>query len=217
MKKTLILAPHPDDDVLSFGGYIIDELAKGNAIRLIVFAVGGPCSNVDTQTRIDELTNVMEFLGVTDFKIYSEDTDGVLGKEIPIHNIVGFIDKEMNDYKPDCIMSCYPSTHQDHLTVHEAFSASMRLRDGFMPNCVALGEYPFILPALELPNGGKWYHPLSEETFKKKCKAFELYKSQLRPSPSPLGLDGVEVLARTRGLECGHKYAELFYLQKIVY
>jgi len=43
-----------------------------------------------------------------------------------------------------------------------------------------------------------------------------MYKTQLRPSPSPLGSRGLEILAITRGLECGHKYAEKFYLQKLI-
>lgn len=215
MKKILIIAPHADDDILSFGGYMIDELAAGSEVHVRIGTVGGVHRLQKIEIRLDELKNVMESLGVQDYKVYFHGKDAEMDS-ISQREIACKIDADLDELKPDEVFCCYPSTHQDHIAMYNAFMISMRLRDGYMPPFVALGEYPFILTSKTLPDGGAFYHPLSEETLKRKIKLFELYKTQLRPSPSPLGSRGIEVLAQTRGIECGHTYAEKFYLQKLV-
>lgn len=216
MRTSLIIAEHCDDEAISYGGYIQRELENGNQVIVRVICVGGPCSNVSSDIRYEELLNSMSVLGVTDFDIFSKGTDGCLEDKIKLYELVSYFDKLIDQYKPHTVITGYPSRHQDHQFVHRAFNASMRLRDGYMPNRVAISEYPFILTEVELPIGGKWYIPMTEEQFKKKCEAFLCHESQQKPSPSPLGIEGLEILARTRGLEIGHKYAELFYLQKLV-
>lgn len=215
MRKSLIIAPHPDDDVLSFAGYIITEKSKGNQINVIVMTCGGPNSKATYEQRLVEFNEAMKFLNVDSYNIWKKDFDGLLDS-IPNSQITSFIDEEIESYKPDNILTCYPSTHSDHIALYNAFQASMRLKDGHLPNLVALGEYPFILPSLTVPTGGKLYLPMTEKVFRKKCEAFEIYKSQQKKSPSPLGVDGIRILSETRGLECGYKYAEMYYVQRII-
>ena len=45
---------------------------------------------------------------------------------------------------------------------------------------------------------------------------FKIYKSQIKQSPSPLNPEGIKQLAMVRGTQCCVKYAELFYLQKMI-
>ena len=47
---------------------------------------------------------------------------------------------------------------------------------------------------------------------KDKTKAMSFYKSELKEYPHPRSLDGIEVLAKKRGMEVGLKYAEAFML-----
>jgi LmbE family N-acetylglucosaminyl deacetylase len=218
---SLIIVPHPDDEVLSFGGYMIDQLSEGNNIVLSVMCIGH--NNESYKKRNDELHSMVNALrdihsetkGKITLVTNTDKLDGVLDR-YPTNYLVSDIDKLIDEYKPDVLMSCYPSSHQDHRTLYNAVQSSLRLRDGFMPKKVAFGEYPFILPSLELPSGGKWYHVMSNVTFKQKCDLFRLYKSQFKKSPSPLGINGIKVLANTRGLEIGETYAELYYIQKEV-
>lgn len=214
MRKTLVIVPHPDDDVLSFGGYIITELSKGNKVRVIVMTCGGPNSKATFEQRQEEFISVMRFLGVTDYLIARPNFDGLLDT-VPTSELTGFIDEQIAQYKPDNLLTCYPSTHGDHIALHKAFMAAIRLKDGYMPSLIAFGEYPFILPSLGEPEGGKMYLPMTDKVFTKKCEAFKLYKSQQKKSPSPLGVDGIRILSETRGLSCGFKYAEMYYIHSL--
>ena len=93
--------------------------------------------------------------------------------------------------------------------------ASMRLREGYMPKLVALYEYPFVMDGMDIVKGGKMYHDISDN-ITEKIELFNLYKSQVRESPSPLNGKGIITLASVRGMECGVKYAEKFYIQKMI-
>ena len=93
--------------------------------------------------------------------------------------------------------------------------ASLRLRQGFMPRFVALYEYPFILNQNINISGGLWYHDITD-SLDEKIEIFNVYKSQIKPAPSPLNPEGIRQLAMVRGTECSVKYAELFYLQKMI-
>lgn len=214
-KKILIIATHADDDILSYGGYMIDEIAKGSEVHVRFGTIGGVHKLQNHEVRMAEASNVMSSLGVNDWGVYFHNKDAELDM-VSQREIAVKIDADLDELRPDEVFCCYPSTHQDHISLYNAFMISMRLRDGFMPSFVALGEYPFILTSKTLPEGGSFYHPLSEDTLRRKIELFEMYKTQLRPAPSPLGSRGIEVLAQTRGIECGHKYAEKFYLQKLV-
>jgi LmbE family N-acetylglucosaminyl deacetylase len=217
MKKILIIAPHADDDALGFGGYLIDQIAEGAEVHVRIGTIGGKHRLQNYENRMEEFKNAMRFIGVPDdnrnfyFKNFDAEMD-----TIPIRDIATLIDNDFDTIKPDEVFCCASSTHQDHIQMYNAFMVSMRLRDGFMPSFVALGEYPFILTSYDYPNGGKFYHPLSPKTLEKKIEYFLHYKSQVKPKPSPLGEVGIKMLAKTRGFECGHDYAELFYIQKLI-
>lgn len=208
MKKILIIAPHADDEILSFGGYMINQIAEGAEVIVRIGTIGGTHILQPFKERFAEFESVMNALGVTDYDFMYQDADAIMDS-IPTKELASKIDNLIDTIHPDEVFCCYPSVHQDHKAIFDAFMVSMRLRDGFLPNFVAFGEYPFILTATSVPFNGKFYHPLSREVLDKKIKLFELYKSQLRKSPSPLGSRGVKILATTRGLECGQEYAEI--------
>ena len=48
------------------------------------------------------------------------------------------------------------------------------------------------------------------EVLPKKLQAMQAYRSQLRPFPHPRSLEGIEVLAKRRGMEAGFHAAEAF-------
>jgi LmbE family N-acetylglucosaminyl deacetylase len=213
MKKILILVPHPDDDVLSFGGLMAKSKIEGDKVHVHCFAIGGPCSNAETIVRHDEFIEVMNYFGCSHSEEF--ERDGVLST-FPNTTLTGYIDNLIADHQPEEVYCTCKSEHADHISLYNAFMAACRLKSGFMPRLTALGEYPFLLSSYTSQIGGKIYQPLTEEMYNMKQEAFKLYASQWKPSPSPLGEDGVRILAETRGLECGYKYAELYYQTKYI-
>ena len=210
MKKILIISPHGDDELLGMGGYIINEIQKGHKVH-VMFGTDGT-NEENSKLRIKEIESVSKFIGFT-YEIMYHNMDGTL-YQISKNDIIGKIDKRINELKPDEFYSCYPSHHQDHEFIYECCKAAMRLKEGFIPSIYGLYEYIFIDP-LSLPQGGLMYIDISK-SINKKLEAFKLYKSQNKKSPSPLTIDSVKTLAKMRGVQCGKQFAELIYIQKII-
>ncbi|MCF0164275.1 MAG: PIG-L family deacetylase [Bacteroidales bacterium] len=212
-KRILVISPHADDEVLGCGGYLASQRDEGSEIY-IAYATIGIIGNPQKEAcRKDEADEVCKRLKAF-HSIIIEDYDGELDM-LPTRFFVSKFDKIFDEFRPDEVFINYPSWHQDHKKVYDAAMASLRLRDGFMPKFVALYEYPFILNQNTIISGGLWYHDITK-TLDEKIEIFNLYKSQIKKEPSPLNATGIRQLAMIRGTECSVKYAELFYLQKMI-
>lgn len=209
MKTILIISTHPDDETLAFGGLMAKAKLRGDRIRIHTFCVGGPASNVDSTTRMSELKAVAEYFGA-DLTFDHRQLDGRLDS-IPNCELTGIIDGMIAEEKPDEVYCTPNSEHADHQATYNAFLASARLKSGYMPKLFAMGSYPFLDQLYPTPDGGKIFQPLTSEEFMMKCEAFSMHKSQFKPSPSPLGIDGIRTQARYYGMMCGAEYAELYY------
>ena len=210
MKKILILVPHPDDEVLSFGGLISKAVKNGDHVRVVLFTCGGPCSNVPSTVRREEFENVMKFLNVTDYSILGSNKDGLLSC-MNSTDLTGIIDNEIRSLEPDEVYCAPSSEHADHKALAQAFLGAARLKSGFMPKLFAFGTYMFTDQLYSNQDGGKIFQPLTEEDYKLKLEAFKLHESQFKPDPSPLGERGLRVWSEYLGLMCGSQYAEMYY------
>lgn len=212
MKKILVISPHADDEVLGCAGYLLHQKALGAEIRIVIGTIGGKDKRQDFETRHAEFKSVIASLQVDGEYLYKNkdaELDTVLSRDL-----VTRLDKIIDDFRPDEVFYNVSSRHQDHVKLYNCTKASLRLREGYSPKVVAQYEYPFTSDGLDMPAGGKWYHEITD-VIDEKVKLFGLYKTQIRKSPSPLNEDGIKSLARQRGVECGKKYAELFYIQKV--
>lgn len=211
MKKILIVSPHGDDELLGMGGYIINEIEKGNKVH-IIFGTDGYPENDNSIIRAKEIEEVAKFIGFS-YEILYHNMDCLL-YTIDKREITKKIDERIEIFKPDEFYCCYPSHHQDHETMYECARICMRLKEGWIPKIYGLYEYIFVDP-LSLPQGGLMYVDISK-SIDKKVKAFTLYKSQNKKSPSPLNTNDIKIFSAMRGLQCGKQYAELIYIQKII-
>lgn len=212
MKKILIVSPHADDEILGCYGYISSEIKKGALVHVIYGAVGGVDSKQVRNLRSEEIDNVACEVGFT-WSVLSYDKDAEMDT-MTDREVISYIDKQIAEFQPDEVFVNYPSRHQDHKKMYECTMAAMRLKEGFMPSFFALYEYPFIT-GVEVPNGGCMYFDITDR-INDKCNVFSLYKSQVKSQPSPLNEEGIKALARIRGIECGVRYAEMFYVQKML-
>lgn len=208
-KNILIIETHPDDGVLSFGGLIAKTIHQGGHVHLHTLCVGGPCNNTSTEVRIQESLESAKILGF-DWTYDDRELDGLLDT-IPNCELTGIIDKMIQYEKPEEVYCTAFSEHSDHKATVNAFLGSARLKAGYMPKLFAIGQYVFSDQLYSYTPGGKIFNPLSEEDFEKKCQAFGVMKSQCKPYPSPLGVEGIRKQSEYYGLMCGHKYAELYY------
>ncbi|MBR5736069.1 MAG: PIG-L family deacetylase [Bacteroidales bacterium] len=212
-KRILVISPHADDEILGCGGYLASQRDKGSDIHIAYATIGIKGDPEKEAVRVQEAATVCSRLRAT-HQILIENCDGELDM-VPTRFFVTQYDAIFDAFQPDELFINYPSWHQDHKKVYDSAMAALRFRQGFMPRFVALYEYPFILNQNINISGGLWYHDITD-SLDEKIEIFNLYKSQIKKAPSPLNADGIRQLAMVRGTECYVKYAELFYLQKMI-
>lgn len=212
-KRILVISPHADDEVLGCGGYLASQRDEGSEIHIVYATIGIDGNPPREEERAEEAAKVCEKLHAS-HQILIKNKDGELDM-VPTRFFVTQYDAIFDSFRPDELFINYLSWHQDHMKVYDSVMAALRFRSGFMPRFVALYEYPFILNQNINISGGLWYHDITE-TIDEKIGLFSIYKSQVKQAPSPLNPDGIRQLAMVRGTECCVKYAELFYLQKMI-
>lgn len=125
--KILAVFAHPDDEAFGPGGTLARYGLNGNEVRLVTMTRGeagslGISKNLPPEElarkRSQELDCAARKLGINQFKIY-ELPDKKL-KEYPEPDGIFLIQKEIEDFDPDIVITFHPngiSGHPDHQTV----------------------------------------------------------------------------------------------------
>lgn len=214
--KVLIIAPHADDEAFGCGGMMAKMAARGAAVELLVYAVGGIHhrhlnAEATFDTRMAELDASCRILGVQKYSVLYPGMDMQLDT-IPQLDMVGKLDKILDQGQYDRIFYPYPSHNHDHAAVHRACVAALRPGARYPgPNLIAMCDYIYSAWSLALASGGRMYVDITE-TIETKCEAIRAYASQLRPFPNPMCVEIIELVAKTRGMEVGCQYAELYHI-----
>lgn len=216
LERILIIAPHADDEVLGCGGLIEKACRYHNQVKVIVMAVGDivhPHNNqlVLAATRIKELQEALAVLNCYDFEVLYDDKDSLLDT-LPKGEIIGKLDKIINDYNPTMVFIPLPSYHQDHNVLFETCFAALRPKSTSLIKLIAMYEYPLTSWQYQkFWNTGELYLDLSQ-TVDQKIAAFLKHASQRRPPTSLISPEGVKKWAEMRGMEIELAYAEKYYI-----
>lgn len=213
----LVVVAHPDDEVLGAGGTIYKLIKNGHsvAIATMVNSVAARANISDTLNNDQEKS--MNILGVT--KTYSADFPNIKMNTIPHLELVQFIEKCIEDFKAEVIITHHPSdVNNDHVITSYAVQAASRL--------FQRKETEFILRELlymEVLSSTEWSLDTSSNRFKPnyfveigldgvdtKIKALSEYKGVMRPYPHPRSVEGIKSLAMYRGVQAGCNQAEAF-------
>jgi len=128
--KSLIFAPHPDDEILSCGGYILKELSEGNEVKVVLLTAGstGARKGLDvddekfTEIRCSEFENAINELGVSEHEIFGCDNDFYTGAdETPLFHasVIKRVIDSIKSFKPEIIFCPQPNdTHRVHRAVN---------------------------------------------------------------------------------------------------
>ena len=224
MKKILVIAAHPDDEVLGCGGTITKLVKQGFETYTLILGEG-ITSRDDVRDRgkrkedISKLgqqaNNANKILGVR--KVFFFGFPDNRFDTVPFLDIVKTIEKVKNELKPNIIFTHYEKDlNIDHLITYKAVITTTRpMREETVKEV-----YSF-----EIPSSTEWSYPLSfspdmfydiSETINIKLKALEEYKSELKEYPHPRSLEAVELTAKNWGIKVGLNYAEAFKCVRIV-
>ncbi|MBI2577867.1 MAG: PIG-L family deacetylase [Candidatus Wildermuthbacteria bacterium] len=212
--RILVVAPHPDDEVLGCGGVIGKYAKQGDEVFLCI-ATKGYTPDWSEQFLKDIKKEIKESCRILGIK-----ETFFLG--FPTAKLDTISQKELNDaisdmvrnIKPDVIYS--PSggdLNRDHRCVFEAVLVASRPKPGSFVKQVLCYE---VLSETEWGMPLQAFVPMVYEDIgsclKDKIGAMEAYKSQVKEFPHPRSIEVIEALARKRGSECGMEAAEAFVL-----
>jgi LmbE family N-acetylglucosaminyl deacetylase len=218
--STLVVAPHPDDEVLGAGGLIARRRAQGRDVHVAV--VTRPSANVVPESLIEqcrgELRQAHAVLGISSCTFL--DFPAPMLDAVPLHEIADALSGLVAQVEPDEVLLPHAGDiHIDHRVVNLAGLVAVRPRGGSAVRRVLAYE---TLSETEWapPNTGNAFVPTYfvdiSEAIDLKLQALGHYVSQLRPFPDPRSLEAVEALARVRGSTVGVQAAEAFLTLRVM-
>jgi LmbE family N-acetylglucosaminyl deacetylase len=212
----LVVAPHPDDEVLGCGGSIAHHVARGDTVHVLVVTKGDPeifPPAIVEKTR-GELARAHQVLGIAGVEFL--DFPAPKLDSIPGYQIADAIGKSVKRLAPRTLYLPHRGDlHTDHRMVFDAALVAARPINGCSVRTIL---------CYETLSETEWGYPLGTDVFsptvyidisrhlERKLKALGCYQSQLMPAPHPRSMQAVEALARHRGSAISAVAAEAFVL-----
>ncbi len=216
--KTLVVAPHPDDELLGCGGLLLRHVANGDIVGWLLMTTiteGDGWSKGRIDQRAIEIERVREGLGIASHHLYALGLPTTELDKIPMSTLVARVSDVFNDFQPEEVLLPHPGdVHSDHRVTFNVATA-----------CTKWFRYPSVKRVLT-------YETLSEtdagidpkQTFHpnvfidissyldRKIELMQVYTSEMGDFPFPRSKEALCALAKVRGVQAGFKAAEAFSL-----
>jgi LmbE family N-acetylglucosaminyl deacetylase len=219
MKNILVVAAHPDDEVLGCGGTIAKHDFEGDKVH-VVFMTDGiksrtQFSDKDLINRAEASKSAQTILNINTINSLSFQDNQM--DSVPLLQIVQKLEVFINKIKPDIIYTHhYGDLNIDHQLTHNAVMTACRP----LPNFIVKEIYGFeILSSTEWSNFQEFkpnYFVNIEKYFFKKISAAKAYNEEMREPPHSRSIKHIEVLAQHRGFSVGVEMAEAFEVYRII-
>ena len=221
MKKCLIVAAHPDDEVLGCGG-VISKFSKSVEFSVLFIAEGTSCrydfmseeSRKEMEIRKQCSLRALDRLGV--YRVFFKDLPcGRLDTQ-PLLDINKCIEKEISSFRPDTVFTHWSQdSNIDHRKVYDATVIATRPYSSVVKNVFCYEVLTSTEWNFKESFKANLFYSLSEKNIKDKCLAMEDYYTECKPWPYPRSSTGIETLAKYRGMQSGNQYAEAFQVLRI--
>jgi len=216
MANILVVASHPDDEILGGGATFAKLADAGNAVRAVVLSEGATAryaAGMAEQLRLAAEASAaaigfasLDFLNLPDQRL----------DHLPLIEITQSIEPIISEYRPEIVF-----THSE---------VDVNLDHGVVARAVWTACRPYSAPwvnrilAFETPSSTEWAWPGASTAFlpqtfvdvtgtiDRKVAAMECYSSELRDYPHPRSIRALRERAATWGSKIGVPFAEPFVL-----
>lgn len=219
MASVLVVAGHPDDEVLGAGGAIARLTREGHSVHVLILGEGATSRGSDNQ---DAAGSVLELEGCARAAARALGAVGVSFGRLPdnrfdsvdLLRIVRLVEAETSRVAPEMVFTHFwGDLNVDHRLSFEAVMAACRPQPGTSVRAIYSFEVPSATgwagPGVERVFQPSLYFDISS-TLSSKLAALEIYRTEMRAFPHARSLEAVEALARWRGATVGMQAAEAF-------
>ena len=227
MKTALVVAAHPDDEVLGCGATIARLSHEGWKVHVLIVAEGATsrAEKRDIEAKSGELSALAKcaeeankILGAASVKLLSLPDNRM--DSIDLLDIVKIVEEYILKYKPSLIFTHHAGdVNIDHKILHDAVIAACRPQPNHSVKELLFFEVPSSTEWRPASSGiyftPNYFYDVSEH-ISKKMAALSAYLPEMRNFPHPRSVDAVNHLARWRGATVGCEAAEAFMLGRCI-
>lgn len=218
-RRILVVAAHPDDEVLGCGGTVVRHADEGDEVRVLFLSDGVGARGISRNAPAFQARELaahaaavtlgvrkVQFLGLPDNRLDSIDLLDIVK---PIEHIV-------QEFRPSVIYTHHGGDlNVDHRIFHKALLTACRPQPGASVSRILFFETPSSTEWAD-PSFGPAFCPNCfvgiAEQMSRKMAALHHYEGEMRPFPHARSLESIEALARTRGCTAGLPAAEAFVI-----
>lgn len=222
MNKILVIAAHPDDEILGIGGTVRKHVNKGDKVWCLILGEGMLSRKDVDKILIDQLhQDTLSAAAIVGYEeVFFEDFPDNRFDSVSLLDITQKVEKYIEELKPNIIYTHHSGDlNVDHRITYEAVMTATR----------PFGDYSVQeIYTFETPSSTEWvfnkegdiFSPNTfidiTDTLDAKISAMACYSTELRDYPHPRSLKGLEVLAAKWGVVVGKQYIEALYLVRKV-
>lgn len=221
MRNVLIVAAHPDDELLGVGGTVRRLTNEGVCVRAVILAEGltsrGDKRMDTSQSELEELKKdacaAAKEVGYTSIDFCGFPDNRMDG--IDLLDVVKLVSGYVEKYHPDTIFT----HHHGDLNIDHRITCK-----AVLTACRPVGEYCVKrIYAFETPSSTEWNYLYQEpftpnvyidvtDTLEAKIRGMACYRTESTVYPHPRSPEALRALAQYRGSNVGFRMAEAFEL-----
>ena len=215
--RILVLAAHPDDEILGMGGTIaLHSGAWGDTVRIVCVTDGSssqyPGDEELRQRKSDEARRATSVLGVEEY-VHLDLPDMRLDTvaHVELNNV---IEEHVRAFRPAIVYVTHPDVNLDHRAIFDSVAVAVRpTPDQTVRRLLTFAptsSTEWTPPAINwfVPS---WFVDVTE-TFERKLEAFACFETERRDYPHPRNDRALRAHAQFYGATVGCEYAEPFVL-----
>lgn len=215
-KTVLVVAAHPDDEVLGCGGTIAAHRLKGDQVHVAILAQGlasrGEVDEAERARLHQAARDAQTILGAASLSLFDFPDNRL--DSIDLLDLVKVVEGLLARHRPSIVYTHFADDlNIDHRRTYQAVMTACRPLEGSSVESLLCFEVPSSTEWSNCPFTPNWYVDISG-TLEKKVRALEAYAGEMRPFPHPRSIEGTKHLAAWRGATAGFMAAEAFVLAR---
>lgn len=228
MNSILVVAAHPDDEVLGCGGAMVNHIENGDEVHVLILAEGMTSRDLkrNRESRSSDLSTLAQtakkandIIGVSSLHLHDFPDNRM--DSVDLLDVVKVIESFIKKYQPSIVYTHHRGdVNIDHTVIHDAVITATRPQPGF---CVKTLLFFETASSTEWrpPQSSNSFHPnwfvdISGNALSKKLKALDAYTTEMRQFPHARSVKALDYLAKWRGASIGYQAAEGFMLGRYI-